>query len=211
MKRMHDIGALRAGAGILVIGLALAASGCGAEGDDPAGSSVRDQQIEPGGAAAPTDAPYVVASLAWPVPGDWTYVEPDTDFRAGEFRVETEAGPCEVVFFHFGRGQGGDAEANLMRWARVMLDEAGEPVEPEIEVFDVSGVRTVAAEYAGTYMAGPPMGEKEEMENYKLLGAVIEGGPEGNVFIRLTGPAEAVDAVRDDWMAMLRGVRSAGA
>jgi len=212
MKRTTSIGALRTGAGAATLAAAMLLTGCGAEGDEPADrTSVQDQQINPGGPTAPTDAPFVVASLAWPAPGDWTYVEPDTEFRAAEFRVTTDAGDCEVVFFHFGRGQGGDAEANLMRWARVMLDESGEPVEPEIEVFDVSGVRTVAAEYRGTYMAGPPMGEKTAMENHALLGAVVEGGPEGNVFIRLTGPADAVDAVRDEWLTMLRGVRSAGA
>ena len=191
---------LGAGAFFLTLG------GCG-ERERPE-DTVSERQLRPGAQTAPAGAPVVVASLAWDVPEDWAYREPASEFRAAEFEVPTEEGEAELVIFHFGPGQGGDAEANLARWARVVLDEEGNPVEPEIEVLETGELRTVFAEYRGTYMAGPPMGDKTAMEDAALFGAVIEGGPRGRVFMRLTGPAAAVESVRGAWMGMLQSVRS---
>jgi hypothetical protein len=186
--------------------LSLTLGGCG-EAEAPE-DTVSEQQLNPEAQAAPAGAPVVVASLAWDVPGEWAYRDSGSEFRAAEFVVPTDAGEAELVVFHFGPGQGGDAEANLARWARVMLDAEGNPVEPEIEVFESGELRTVFADYRGTYMSGPPMGEKTAVEDAALFGAVIEGGPEGTVFMRLTGPEAAVESVRDEWVSMLQSVRS---
>lgn len=185
---------------------AVVLAGCGEGGEDPA-AEMRRLQETPGATAAPTGAPVVVASLAWDVPVAWEASEPTSDVRKAQFRVGDDG---EVVFFAFGAGQGGDVESNLARWARSVTDEGGAPVQPEIEVFESGALRTVSAVYEGTYMAGPPGGERTPMAGWALLGAVVEGGDEGSVFIRFAGPAETVRAARDDWDAMLAGVRGAG-
>ncbi len=192
--------------GTALIGGVIGLGGCG-ESEDPA-AEIRGLQESPGGAPAPSGAPVVVASLAWDVPGAWESREPEGNVRKAQFAVGGDA--AEVVFFHFGPGQGGDVESNLARWARSVLDENGEAVVPEIEVIESGAIRTVTAEYAGTYMAGPPMGEKTAMEGWVLLGAVVEGGAEGSVFIRMTGPEAAVQGEMDAWRGMLSSVRGAG-
>lgn len=189
----------------VVLGAA-ALGGCGEGGEDPA-AEIRRLQETPGAAPVPAGAPVVVASLAWDVPSAWEASEPTGAVRKAQFRVGEDG---EAVFFSFGPGQGGDTESNLARWARSVTDDAGEPVQPEIDVIDAGGVRTVSAVYEGTYMAGPPGGERTAMDGWMLLGAVVEGGPEGSVFIRLTGPAQSVREARDDWTAMLSSVRDAG-
>lgn len=193
---------------VTALGLLVSVAGCGSEGEDPS-ATVRALQ-EGTGASAPSEAPIVVASLAWEVPSTWSYREPAGGVRAAEFVIASEGGTAELVFFHFGPGQGGDAEANLMRWARVMVDAAGEPVEPSIEVLDVGGVRTVSALYRGTYLSGAPAGEKTPLTDHALLGAVVEGGPQGSVFLRLTGPEPVVTALAPAWREMLLSVRRPG-
>jgi len=190
----------------LGIGAIAGLSGCGEAGEDPA-SEIREAQENPSAAAAPSGAPVVVASLAWDIPGSWDSRPTDGVMRKAEFGVGEDA---TLVFFHFGPGQGGSAEDNLARWARVMLDENGEPVHPEIEVVEAGAFRTVTASYAGTYMSGRPGGDKTAQEGWALLGAVVEDGPEGSVFLRLTGPAPSVEGVRDEWRAMIESVRGAG-
>lgn len=191
-----------------VLGATFGLSGCGESEDSSA--EWRKIQETPGAAPVPNDAPFVTASLAWNIPAAWAYREPSGSVRKAEFVVTAEAGEAELVFFHFGAGQGGDVEANLARWARAVLDEAGEPVEPAIEIIENDSLRTVSATYTGTYMSGPPRGPKVPVENSVLLGAVVEGGAEGSVFLRLTGPASVVEPLEDAWRTMLKSVRSAG-
>ncbi len=193
-------------AAALGLGAVLSVSGCGESAEDPA-AEMRRVQETPGASSAPTGAPVVVASLAWDVPESWASRAPSSEVRKAEFVV---AGEGELVFFHFGRGQGGSATDNLDRWARTMTDSEGNPVAPELGVIDSNGLRTVTGIYTGTYLSGPPGGERTSLEGWMLLGAVVEGGPEGTVFLRLSGPETALRGVIDEWRTTLASVRNAG-
>jgi hypothetical protein len=41
---------------------------------------------------------------------------------------------------------------------------------------------------------------------WRLLGAIVEGGPEGAVFFKLTGPARTVAAAQKDFRKLLQSV-----
>jgi len=198
----------------MIAALGTVLAGCGSESGEDSTARMRELQESPGGSAAPGDAPVVAAGLAWDVPGGWSSREPSGEMRAAELRVPGDAGEAALIFFHFGPGQGGDVEANLARWARAVLDENGEPVQPEIDVMEhgegEGAMRTVTAVYRGTYMEGPPMGQKTAREGWMLLGAVVEGGPRGSVFVRLAGPAGTVSAAAPAWREMLGTVRRSG-
>jgi hypothetical protein len=95
--------------------------------------------------------------------------------------------PLEAVFFYFGPGQGGDAEANVARWFKQF---EGEPVTQREEVA-AGGQKVILVKAVGTYLDGMPMGPKTPRANHTLLGAIVPG-PDAQVFIRLTGPQAAV-------------------
>jgi len=193
-------------AAALGLGAVLVLSGCGERGEDPA-AEMRRAQETPGAVSAPAGAPVVVASLAWDVPEAWTARAATSEMRKAEFVV---AGEGELVFFHFGRGQGGSATDNLDRWARTMTDSDGNPVTPELDVIESDGLRTVTGVYTGTYLSGPPAGERTALDGWMLLGAIVEGGPEGSVFLRLSGPETVIRGVVDEWRTALASVRNAG-
>lgn len=161
-----------------------------------------------GGASAPSVVS-AIAGLKMRPEESWRRVSPASSMRKAQFEVGPADQPAEVVVFHFGPGQGGSVENNLLRWARLVLDDAGEPTLPEIAEFEVNGLRVTLAAYTGTYLAGPPGGEQVAMPDWTLLAAVIEGGPEGAVFPRLVGPTELVASQRDAFERFLRSAAPA--
>jgi hypothetical protein len=72
----------------------------------------------------------------------------------------------------------------------------------------VDGLAVTTVEVQGTYAAsmGPMSGATITKENFRLLGAIVEG-PEGAVFFKMTGPAQTVDGARGGFDAMLKSVR----
>jgi len=53
-------------------------------------------------------------------------------------------------------------------------------------------------------LSGMPAGPKTAQPNSMLLGAILES-PEGNVFIKLTGPMALAKAAKDDFRKMVGG------
>jgi len=183
-----------------------AAAAGGAADEGAAGAAAQGVQ-EAMGRARTTSLPLLHgAGLALPVPPEWRPVEHASPMRLGTFEAGKGDQRVEIVFFHFGKGQGGGAEANLLRWSRQVLDEQGRPVEPAIETFTAGPLRVTLGAYEGTYLAGPPGSTPTPQRGWGLVGAVVEGGPDGAVFARMTGPAAAVRAMRPLLTAALRSV-----
>ena len=112
---------------------------------------------------------FKIAQRTFDVPENWTAQTPSSRMRKAQYKN----GKTEIVVFYFGAGSGGSVEANINRW----LGQFNEPKEK------------LSAK--GTYMSGPPLGQKVPMANYAMRGAIIEckGGP---IFIKMTGPVDEV-------------------
>lgn len=152
------------------------------------------------------------AGLGWEAPQDWIVV-PTTPggMRAAQYTAPAPSGsalaPAEVVFFYFGPdGQGGGLSANLERWSNQVVDESGAPTQPAVASFQNGPLDVTTALYTGTYMSGMPGQERTPLRGWALLAAVVEGGPEGTLFIRMTGPEPVVDAQREAFEVMIRTI-----
>lgn len=168
---------------------------------------------------APAAAPAADATTAQPSGGtisfagvtmkpdpSWRALAPSSAMRRAEFTAGDEAAPAEIVVFHFGSGQGGTVEQNLIRWARLVRDPQDEPTIPTLSEFEAGSLRITLASFTGTYLSGPPGGEQIPRPGYTLLAAVIEGAPEGSIFPRLVGPSATVAAERSRFESFLRSV-----
>ena len=69
---------------------------------------------------------------------------------------------------------------------------------------EVSGMKVTLVKISGTYLApgGPMMQSQGKKENYRLLGAIVEG-PEGSVFFKFTGPSATVAAAEESFNGMI--------
>jgi hypothetical protein len=142
------------------------------------------------------------AGLHWSVPKRW---EPQGQrpMRAATYAVppaegEPEAGECAV--FYFGNDQGGSIDANIDRWVGQFDHASG----VDRGTKDVNGMKVTTVKISGSYLApsGPMMMPSAKKDNFKLLGAIVEG-PQGSLFFKFTGPAKTVDASAPEFDALV--------
>jgi hypothetical protein len=167
----------------------LLVAGCSKEPGKPGNA-----QLGPAGGA--------VAGLKWQVPKSWT-TAPERPMRVATYGVPAGGGdnePAECVVSFFGSGQGGATDANIDRW----VGQFENPDLPSKTEKEVNGIKVTLVQIAGTYLApaGPMMQATGKKENFRLLGAIVEG-PEGTVFFKLTGPARTVGSAQPDFDAMI--------
>jgi hypothetical protein len=143
-----------------------------------------------------------VAGVEWSVPKRWSE-QAARQMRVATYTIpaaEGDAEPAECAVFYFGNSQGGSTDMNIDRW--VGQFEAANP--PARSDRDVNGLKVTLVQIAGTYLSpgGPMMQSQGKKENYRLLGAIVEG-PQGSVFFKLTGPAKTVGECEGEFNAMI--------
>lgn len=146
-----------------------------------------------------------VAGLTWGVPKNWT-VGAEKPMRTATYAIAPQSGDAEggeCAVFYFGQGVGGDVESNIVRW----VSQFEQPDGPKRESKEINTLKVTLVQIAGTYLApgGPMMMSSGKKENYRLLGAMVEG-PQGSVFFKLTGPAKTVAAAGADFDAMVNSL-----
>ena len=156
-------------------------------------------------ADAPTEFP--AGGLKFSRPAAWTWVPSTSSMRKAELKVEDKdkKASAEVVFFHFGVGQGGGTTANVERWYGQFSD-GRDKINARSEDKTANGLKITYVHAEGTYLSGPPMGQKTPMKDYALVGAIIEDAG-GNVFIKMTGPKELTKAAEAEFQKMVEGAK----
>ena len=129
---------------------------------------------------------FKIAQRTFDVPESWTAQTPSSRMRKAQYKN----GNTEIVVFYFGAGSGGSVEANINRWLG-QFNEPKEKLSAKVEKKKIKSDTITTVSAKGTYMSGPPLGQKVPMANYAMRGAIIEckGGP---IFIKMTGPVDEV-------------------
>ena len=150
---------------------------------------------------------FTVGEFSFKRPATWQWVLVGAaSMRKAQLRVPDPTNPAspgaEVVFFHFGAGQGGDANANISRW--IGQFENKDTLKPVVEAADIKGhkVTRVRVE-SGTFSSGMPGGPTTPQADYGLYGAIIQS-KDGDVFVKLTGPAALVSAAAKNFEALVQ-------
>jgi hypothetical protein len=127
--------------------------------------------------------------------------------RRAQYRIGGPGGAAECVVFYFGPGQGGDARANVARWASQFR---GATAAPRTRELTVSGMAVTLVEATGTYVGGMPGGAPgPERPDSMLLGAVV-AGPDANWFFRAIGPRATLGGQRQAFESMIRSIKRGG-
>ncbi len=145
-----------------------------------------------------TTGTLVATGIGFMIPEGWQPEPPSTPMRLAQYRLAGSGGDAELTVFAFGPGQGGSPKANIERWvAQFRADESTTASQPaEVAELETGGLRIYLVKTSGTYsptamgMMGPPA---EPRPNYALFGVVVEGGPEGLLFIKVTGPKATLE------------------
>lgn len=133
-------------------------------------------------------------ALKWKLPEGWVKETPSSAMRALQVQVP---GGLQLVVYHFGKGRGGTAKANLERWLGQIKPEGGlaasEVARRSLRLQHRLVIQTL--DVSGTYVAetAPGSGKFRNEAGQRLLAAVVSGG-DGPYFVKLIGPAKAVEA-----------------
>ena len=146
---------------------------------------------------------FKVSEFTFKQPTSWEKVQTGSSMRKAQFKVNAadKKSFAEVVFFHFGPGDGGGVQANVQRWFGQFQgprDKIG--AKSEEQTIGKHKVTFVQAE--GTYMSGMPGGVATPQPNSALRGAIIES-EQGAVFVKMTGPAALVKSAEADFRKMV--------
>ena len=76
------------------------------------------------------------------------------------------------------------------------------PESAKVEKQEIGGANVTLVTTEGTFNSGMPGGPTTPKTNYALLGAIIEN-KEGDVFVKMTGPAALVKASRQKFLDFL--------
>ena len=151
------------------------------------------------------------AGVAWTVPARWE-AQPPRMMRVATYLIPMAEGddePGECAVFFFGQGQGGSVDLNLQRWRDQFETESGAPPSPAQRKSTINDLSVTTVSLAGTYLASMgPMFQSGTVKKpgYKMLGAIVEA-PEGNVFIKLTGPEQTVLGAEGEFQTFLNSLR----
>jgi hypothetical protein len=119
--------------------------------------------------------------------GTWTIPAPVAGDAAGE-----------LVLYYFGAGQGGGVEENVKRWLGQFKAEAdGASPLVRYESGPRGNLTITRATMEGTWSApamGPGAPAQPAQLGYSLDALIVEGGPDGTLFFRFTGPITLVRA-----------------
>ena len=154
-----------------------------------------------------------VAGLLLHPPAAWADLGPRA-MRMAQYAYGPVAGETDsatVAVYYFGPHSGGTTIDNIERWIGQMMppDDSDPHIAARHAAFAVNGLAVQTVELTGTYVApvgGPMAAETIEKEDYRLVGAVVEG-PQGNVYLKLTGPDSTASAMAGGFRAMLHAIQ----
>ncbi len=152
-------------------------------------------------------ATFAVGSFTFTRPANWQWVPVTSPMRKAELKVP---GPdasqsCDITFFHFGSGQGGDIQANTQRWLGQFESKPG---AEKTATTEAGSTKITLVSTEGTFHSGMPGGPSTAIPDQALLGAILESA-DGNVFVKMTGPVELVKATQQKFIDFVTAAATA--
>lgn len=140
----------------------------------------------------------------WELPAGWAELEP-TSLRIANFKVDADPSiECYVTILS---GAAGGVEANVNRWCRQM----GQPAfsSEQIEALPTITIMNQASPYVEIKGDFTSM-DGAAQSDYMMLAAI---GPlnENTIFVKMTGPADAVQSEKERFQALCMSLKKGDA
>lgn len=145
--------------------------------------------------------------IIYPVPNTWSPepVPEDAEYLS-QLRIPApDSADYGDAFLSAYAGEEESVFDVLNRWLEQVQDPIYTPQIREIEFLD--GTLLLLTEFAGVGTYDPGVPGIEPSPDTMVLGAVIEGGPDGTLILKIVGPSELVEQQRYRWDLLLRSLR----
>ena len=172
----------------------------------PGTQSTPNTMVPPPSVAATASGEMMsLAGVSFRLPAGWIK-EASSGMRLAQYRLPGDDGPGRMVVFAFGPGQGGGTQANIDRWV-AQFSGGSDAAKPEVNKLEQNGLTLSMVKTSGTYTPiamGPMVPADPPQSNQALFGIIVEGGPQGTLFIKVTGPAATIQSHGDALEASAR-------
>jgi hypothetical protein len=160
-------------------------------------------------AASPAQGTVTLLEYQAAVPAGWTAAPSSSSMRLAQYTISGSGGStgAEVVVYYFGKGQGGNVEANLQRWKSQFSMPDGSPAYENVTHDSTSAFPITVAEYRGTYARGIGAGDAAAAKPGQSLIAVIAETAHGTLFFQLFGATAAVTPQRDVLISFVKSLK----
>ena len=152
--------------------------------------------------------------LGFVVPASWVRGEVADGMgqmgRVAQYEIPGEGGPAEAIFYHFGVGQGGNVASNIVRWRGQFAPEDGRDIQQRLETLQIGDLKVTTVSLAGKFspmMMGSPSTAAGPKPAWMMRGIIVEGGAEGSIFVKITGPRATLEPRQAELDTLERSVR----
>ncbi len=132
------------------------------------------------------------------IPNAWKQRPPSNKLRLAQFYISPVVGDTQPAEYYVAGPVGGSLKANIERWFE-QFEKEGREVKMTKGTCDQG--EYILVHLSGTYRmpVGPPIARKfDQAPGYRMHAMILtvtkEGQAAGNYFVRLTGPANTVNA-----------------
>lgn len=192
----------------LVLGACVLLGGASCKNDTPPATTAQPQPTEQENTPEPVNLAFAAVGLSWEAPESWEEVEAVMASRLVTWQPPIGGEAVQTFVFSFGDRFNQSVSQNVRRWSLQMRNSEGELPEPELETWELNGLHTTIATLRSQTIIGIPLSELElGPEGVRLVGAVVEGGPNGVLLFRLSGPAAMIDELEPEFLEMIRSVK----
>ncbi len=147
-----------------------------------------------------------VKGLRYILPLNWTHEDPPNAMRLKQIKIPPLSNEANAPGTLTITGDiGGSVDDNIARWVAQFKDLEGVPTQQDLQ-FRKSPLLVTQVIATGTLNVGRPGGEPEWQPETTLYGAVVQGGPEGIIFIKAWGPKGTMKERRVAWDVFIRNL-----
>ncbi len=142
-----------------------------------------------------------VGALKFQRPATWEWVPVTSPMRKAHLKIagKEKDQAADITFFHFGPGMGGSVDDNVKRWfGQFTSKEGAAKTEPQ----QIGTAKVTVVTTHGAFRSGMPGGPTTTLNDYGLLGAIIEN-PGGDVFVKMTGPQSLIQEQHAAFIAFI--------
>ncbi|MES2130654.1 MAG: hypothetical protein V4463_25560 [Pseudomonadota bacterium] len=158
------------------------------------------------GAAGAAPSKLQIQGYSAAVPAGWVAQEPSSSMRVAQFALPGTK-DAEVAAFFFPPGQGGNHEANILRWSSQFFGADGKAGKPTVSTHKAGDTEVTLVELKGKYARGIGMGQQGDAKaNQTLLVAMVET-PVGRITLQIYGPTKQVTAQRANFLALAQSFK----
>ncbi|MEM9399286.1 MAG: hypothetical protein AAF984_03685 [Verrucomicrobiota bacterium] len=145
---------------------------------------------------------FAVGNMKFLLPEEWQKLDSTSPLRSAHLihRDEESGQKIDIIFFYFGHQFNSKVYENMDEWRKQFITLQKE----EMFLGFRNDKNVYYLQVAGTYNRGLPGGTVRAIKDSGLLGAIIED-KRGNIYVKMSGPAEMVEKSKMPFRALVEG------